>query len=575
MKTHYQSSRCRIFWVSQRTQQSSLVVQGLADELTFLTGPAASLEATQPSESKYGGWLASEHGESDVISCTWNKDTQNPAGVAQIQVKTEREYHKRMKPGDLLYIYMSYRGDVPPEDQYTLVTIVFVDRVEQMRQVNGEGATVFSISISARDFGKVLMETQVFFDPSMKFLEEGAFTANYWNRLVSTGRGAMVMSPVENVLNILDVFYNTNATENLVTDQQWRYPGTDLPLIRLLNVGALVQAPIYGYTYEHFMPLQQAGNVWSLMQSFANPCVNEMFVDVREITEQEITFRQYQEEQAEKIIPVADYLRQKSLRAQVQSAFQPDLQDVEGRRTSLALVFRQYPYDTEAFYNLPYTEIDETETHTLAFGRASHEVYNFIRVRFSSIPQYQEFNYGLLVNLFSLKSYGLKRLEVDTLYPFADSVAGISAQQTDTSNGSRIFDQALDYYTGVLATWNLCNEELYTGSWSGRFLPHIRAGTQVRIKFYDHGKKKRLDAYVQGVQHAFSSVQGQSRTSLTLVRGVVLDLTTQETTVPIERSMLWSGLPGEKVRQTWARLSPNGDLELDGQVVRSAQRGAR
>src|SRR5262249_42743484 len=119
----YQYSTCDVFLLSRSDSRSpNLIAQGASD----LAGTTDPSEASAPASSPSSGWLQT-HGENNVVSCSWNKDTSSPAGVFTIGLKPRENYLETIQPGDLLLIFMSAQAPVK-QGQGTLVTIGVVER---------------------------------------------------------------------------------------------------------------------------------------------------------------------------------------------------------------------------------------------------------------------------------------------------------------------------------------------------------------------------------------------------------------------------------------------------------------
>jgi hypothetical protein len=585
--TSHGYSTCEVYWISRLDDSTSAAeVAGSAGDILSLAGdPLTRRDSTvQASGDAHGGWLAT-NGYSDVVTCSWNKDTSNPAGVFMLNLRADRDYLELIQPGDVMLVFMSSQKPRKMRD-LTLVTIGTVDRVTESTTATGEGATVASVSVSGRDFGKILQETQTAFDPAFSYYEQLHFNEAFYARINDKEPG---FSPAETVLHLLDLYYNEKATGNKITASQWRFPGSvGTSLMSLLNVKDFVQAPLFGYTIDKISPLQQGGNMWAVLESHANRVVNEFFIDVRDLTPEAEASRLHQESVTASFLTSSDVARQQALRDAVHANFQgaaaaavPDAD--RGAKNVVGLVLRQLPYDTEAFYKLPHYSVDETEMKDFNPGRASHEVYNFLRMRFNNIPpDYQEFGYGIKLNEASVRAFGIKRFEAESMYPFIDSQLATAYAKGQSGVDPTSFTGTFDYYIGLLSTWYAYNELLLSGSMSMVFRPDIRVGC--RLEFSRHNprtrKPERIDFYIQAVQHSFMFDPGASRTTLTLVRGIKMPMKGAKVDAEARKrerlqNLIWNaGGPQMGSFNPWQRFTPANGFVADGGIqVPSAQEG--
>lgn len=467
-------------------------------------------------------------GYSDVISCQWSKDVSSPAGVFAMQVKPRIAWDTLIKPGDVFVIFMDddHQYGVDTRSDGTLITMGIVDRVSRSTSVDGNGATVQMISINGRDLGMIFQETQTVFDPTLAVLDDAMLNSKY---MVQSSEGQVTaLSPVETIYKILDLIYNQNATGSKWIGAQWALgsvpqnaSGRPVSLLSLLNVTDFTQRPMAGYSIVQPLGVIQAGNVWTLMESYANKTINEFFVDIRDIDSPNLDSMKFQGDQAANKVILDDQVAQDALAQQImdtkvfnQSALQSiNNLDFDNPVPVPALIHRQMPYDYNAFMNLPFIDVDHTEVFGADFGSASHEVSNYFEVHFPDVQEVQqELLWGIKVNLRSLSRFGIRRMEVETRYPF-----GSSTLSTAFNEGGEIdFSEAFKFYSGLLSTWYATNETLLNGSIECRFIPKIRVGTRIRYHAVDG---TYYHFYVQGLNHVFSVQPGTSRTSLTLVRG--------------------------------------------------------
>lgn len=487
--------------------------------------------ADEGGAAQFMGWK----NENDVISASWHKDILSPCGVFSIQLKRRRyHYVETVKPGDLLVVYMDNAKDYSAGQLFTgkLITIAIVDRVTENTMTTGEGATTVVYTITGRDFGSIPMETSTVFDPSFAQIEQALFTQAFQERLY--GKQVAAQSPVENVLNILDLFYNVRASGSQLVAAQWQFQNkltNAVSLLSLLDITTFAQVPMFGYALVDSISPTQAGNVWALLDTYANRVVNELFIDVRDYTTQERNFLEHQSNTASAFLSDDDANTQRAASAAIQSSgvfrsastewFTPS-DDAAAAEQVLALVHRQTPYDLDAFMRLPQIDVYPTEVYDAELGYSGHDVVNYFRIRTPILPtEFQEATYGIQVNINSVFKFGIRRMEPETMYFFASS----SASGAYNAGETRVEDFAdlFDYYIGLLSTWYASNDTMLAGQATIRFRPDIRIGMRLRM----HKQRpltgdgiNAIDFYVQSVAHSYTVEPGGSRTTVTLVRGI-------------------------------------------------------
>ena len=564
---YYQFSTCDVYWLSRYGNDPVLLAK--------IAGDVVAKRSISRSEESKSGWLASD-GHSDVFTCSFNKDTQSAVGVFSFVMRAETRYINVLQPGDLFFIFMS--SVAPSQDSpSTLVTVGIADRVTESRQAS-DGATTNVLTVIGKDFGKILLETQTVFDPAFAQFEQTFFTETFFEKMNDASGGSIGQSSIEMVYSILDLYFNEKATKNQVTELQWRYPGNNsVGLASLINLRDFVQAPLYGYTDQIDLQITSAPNVHSLCESFCNRVLNEFFIDVRDYTQQEREFLKHQEALVSAFVPADDAQRQRNKRDGVDEAiFGPSFE--KESKSTIALVYRQLPYDSEAFYKLPTHYVKETEViGDITFGKSSQEAYNFIRLRIPVLPvETQEFTYGIRINPGSIASFGLKRLELETMYGFPDSLLGEGLVEGEAHQDQ--FISVYEYYTGIASVWNACNEHLLSGSITLRFRPEIRVGTRLSFSFTPvGGKLEILDFYIQSVSHSFNYEPGTSRTTLILVRGIrnTENIESTDKSSLLTQSMIFNkkGIRIPQEVDPWIRVTAIGSFEVQGENVPSISRG--
>lgn len=522
---------CYVYWISRSDSRLSsdalLTAIGDLRYLVTRTGGSAS------------GFLTNEAGVSDVVSASWTKDTRTPAGVWSMSLVPNKDYANLIRAGDLLIPICGYR--YADDAKRTLITVLVVDSVHEDSALTGTGAIEPIVQVTARDLGKVPQETSLVLDPAFAasaVTADSFFNAQLFGRL----KGIYGGSPVQVVMTIFDILYNSAATGSGLVQDQWRLSSSakaGVSLMNLLDLKSHVQAPMFGYWVPNTLGLAEAGNAWQLMKSMSNPIVNEFFIDVRDLVRGYDNHLRHVEDVASAYLPANDVRAQRVQRDAVANNFNPprssskelaELARLSQHRVSLSLVFRQMPYDTATFEALPEHVVTEAEVLSIAsMSRSDSEVYNLFRIRTPSLPQIeQELIFGLKVNEESIRRFGIRRYEGETLYPLADEGLSNAYKDGKLSTPPGISQVAFDYYVGLVSTWFAYNQELYAMPLHVRYRPDIRVGNALRfvrtIRIKDKpAVTQTLKFYVEGVKHNFQAQPGSSSTTLTLVRGVVQD----------------------------------------------------
>ncbi len=541
MTTRNVNSSCDVIWISRQDNTAiDALFKSSIDPVTSIQQAFNVLEGTGAlwlaegyaniaglSTGRNGNYLYPEGTMySDVVQCNWSKDISSPAGVFSMQVKPRIDWDLLIKPGDLFIIFMDddHRYDTATRTAGNLITVGLVDRIARATMVDNNGATVESISINGRDLGMIFQETQLIFDPTLPVLDDFKFNAKFFTETSQDQVSAL--SPVETVLRLLDLIYNQNATESKHVGAQWALPsapqnatGRPVSLLSLINVTEFTQRPMFGYAMTQPFGIAQAGNVWTLLESYANRTVNEFFFDIRDMDAANLESIQAQAAQSRNYVSAEDELNQDRLAQRIRETEvfnQSTLED--GSISEVAqvpsLIHRQMPFDLDAFMSLPVIDIDHTEVFEFEMGTAAHEVANYFEVRFPDIPEIsQEMLWGIKINMRSLARFGIRRMEAETRFPFTTS----KLSTTYAEEGSSDFSQVFSMYVGLLSTWYATQETLFNGGMTCRFMPKVRVGTRIRFRSVSG---TYFHFYVTALSHVFSTAPGASRTSLTLVRGI-------------------------------------------------------
>lgn len=213
--------------------------------------------------------------EKACLSFEYSKSINQAAGTFTLQVTADINWKKELFAGDWIFVYLS------SGNRYHLRMLGNIDRIAQFTTRNDDGLLETSYIVSGRDFGKVLEESYIWFNPI------NAVRLNL-GTIIKTG------SPNDLVSGILDAFMAGNLEQDVLKAQpqfnQWQIPYSVAREFGFLNFSKiprfsdiLVQdlARLSGYkAIENMATLQ--GNIWSLIKSHSNEVVNELFVELVE-----------------------------------------------------------------------------------------------------------------------------------------------------------------------------------------------------------------------------------------------------------------------------------------------------
>jgi hypothetical protein len=545
-------STCRVVWYGHNQHVISLV----GDEV----GDSAFINLDRLHAGN--GIELATNGESDVFSISWAKDTESPAGVLHLTLLPRQDYERILQPDDVLLLYLG--ADKQSGERF--IAMVSIDSVSESTSVSGSGATVKTVSVQARDLGKVLMEMKTVFDAAFGGLVVQQFfqaMVNAFNtEVVAGGPSTVVQVMLAIYFSLKQNFVSVAIGQSLpdspdgITLESARklskgvesealkafiFPGQqDTTLLSFLDIKTFVQTPMVGACATPATALQSAGNLWQLCEMYSNRVVNEFFIDTRDLEEganaavlrlagiaQRYLYRFGDNggRQLATTTELDDALTAEAtpnvglVQALNESDFSYKAVDGDSTNTTvIALVHRQLPYDTYSFYLLPSVLVYETEIFESHLSRSVHDVVNFFRVRMPGTLEglQQDLLFGVAINRESIRRHGLRPLEAETVYPYM-TVA--DREQADKGQ-ALTFVPTFEYYRSLLTTWHACNERLYSGSITMRLRPDIRVGKRLTLVRTHAGHQEVLDFYVQSVQHSWSPQPGASRTTVELVRGI-------------------------------------------------------
>lgn len=456
------------------------------------------------------------NGNSDVISFTWTKDTENPTGTLSLDIVPRTDYlfgPTRIKPDDLLLVESEANDGLTQHEtrlkSNNIVSLVLVDRVGKAIKIGSKGEQIDVIRVACSDFGKVLEKTSIVVDPGVaraigapSLIGTSGFGEAFLKIFGSSANaGGAAFTPNQAVVNL----FNTVLAGSPI---QFQLPNSTTTFQDLVDSFTYVQKVMIGATLvTNPFGLDVNTTLWGLMKQYSNEFLNEMFVDVR------------YEDPDDAVGASSERARTFIERDLGGTAV--ELQDTRppgNRQFTLSLVFRQRPYDADAFRALPTVQVYASECWDIDLAYASHEIYNVFRVwgmQAGAMVFGEHLEY--LVNQESIKRHGALRFEPESIYTFPTLKDADDYSKGNVQNVTP--GQLISEYTKIIAIWNNQNENIVGGTIEMRYRPDIRVGQRLVLSF---GDGTRIEGYIQTLSHNYEA-QEQCSTVLTIVRGVAYD----------------------------------------------------
>jgi hypothetical protein len=426
----------------------------------------------------------------DILSLNVSKSIGQAAGGFSMTLVPRQNYLTEIRNNDWVELFL----DTATQESSVPFMVASVDRVSRRRRVDTHsGATTEVISLSGRDYGKVLLSITLIFNPVIgslvepaRFMTSGMLTKHGGNRLSPQNR------PDEIVKNLIGWYHNQRfqctLPASLVSNlgrYAWSLEEPSIAAVPSLAgtldlvVDATKSTPIVG---PGGLVLKLAetrglwaldgdpnlsGNLWSTMALYSNPILNEMWVDTE-----------------------------------------------DGLPT---LHLEERPFSHEAFAALGGAPINSDEVTQEDVGSSDNDTMNWFRVLPDAqfIPAETAYAQGLgYGSMDSMARAGLRKLEATT--SFFGEFKGFLATATD--GGGAQEDGLLQKWAQSLTEWYFPNDQFLSGTFVSRLRPDIHVGQRL-----DYTNTRRtseaLSFYVEGVSHSFV-YPGASSTTLSVTRGV-------------------------------------------------------
>ena len=213
-----------------------------------------------------------------VLSVTTTKMLNSPAGGFSISLAGD-QWEERLQSNDLVVIRMGYIG----EATINTVMIGLIDRVRSKRSAQG-GRPSVQTSVVGRDFGKMLLKSQLKFYPEIgannKSAEKYFLTEQGWINMLGIFTEKTFIEGTPNV--ILEKIMGTVLPK--LNDTQWTvYDETK----KIPTPKKIKATNIMGWQFEatdFFIPFYLTadtfeGSIWNLMERATQKPFTELFID--------------------------------------------------------------------------------------------------------------------------------------------------------------------------------------------------------------------------------------------------------------------------------------------------------
>ncbi|WP_025694599.1 LysM peptidoglycan-binding domain-containing protein [Paenibacillus durus] len=438
---------------------------------------------------------------SQVLSVTTQKTMDAPAGAISITLAGDKWFRSQLiMPNDLVVVQMGYK--TINGEELSTVMVGLVDRIRRTRSVEGGMIT----SVTARDFGKVLIKSNVKFYPELegKTEQKNLFLASDgWLKLMNYFRGDLVSKGTPAV--ILDIIMRfilpkLNNVEWTVWDE-----GKTEPVPKKIGLTHVLRYNFakINMTLPQFFTLDQyEGSLWNLMERTSIKPFSELFVDTRHPDEA------WNKGGKPRVInePIEQSSDESKAKYPKGEGYYPSPRFSFGKDNSVVGVFmRNTPFDQAAWDKLLTHEIGAEDVIDEDLSYSDEEHYNLfwagttinalgIDLKRVSPP---------LVNEKAVLRYGLSPLEVE--------VEGLALSQDDPNAMTQLTEMVAGL-SGKLKAWFENNNFYVNGSMTVRGNGAYKIGQRLKTK----GIIKEF--YIESVTQTFSVYEGWT-TTLQLTRG--------------------------------------------------------
>lgn len=424
---------------------------------------------------------------SDIISCTISKSKAQPVGSFTLLLSAgDINYHHAIHPGDHIFIWMKRNRVVNMrKGKNTLIDDSIANNdvssglklygvitgVRRLFRAETNGRKTLVYQITGKDFG-YFFEASVYYNAAAT----GLISDTKVFEMTGFGTFGAPRAPDEMVRKLVDVYLGVglpgatlkitrngqtqerNIAENL---QMFVPPGTQdifgqgLTFTDVLKKRIGIEKyytgiipttePMNGYKPFH-IDVGSNYPLWSALQAYSNPTINEMFLDLKiaEVTDTEGRI-------TKKLFPTFTFRQIPFTSNKAASAY--------------AVSDKLITYSE--FTNLPRIKIPEKFVLSEDLGRGDHERFNFIELfgiygggdDLVTVPlQMLQGNYA--IDVASVKRYGLRPIIMRTDYPQVDK----NFLQKAAPDFKDVTATMVAKWINLLADWYLGAHTLESGS---------------------------------------------------------------------------------------------------------------
>lgn len=444
-----------------------------------------------------------------VIAVNTQKSMSNPAGGFTVQL-AGNEWVDLIQSNDLVVIQMGYR--TTEGEKLNTVMVGLVDRVREVRSASNSSATT---TITGRDFGKVLIKSQLKFYPELGQANPDAASGE---KFFLTDEGWVTLMSFFNIDNTVE------GTPAQILDIIMRYILPKLNTVEWTVYDETVTPPVpkkvdvtnvlrYNFAkVDVFLPLimtadQFEGALWNLMERACIKPFTELFVDVRDDVESwnaGIAPRVVNEtvEQASDDSK-AVFPKGNGYYPVPRFSFGSD-------KSAVAVFLRNTPFDKGAWEALYTHDLLAEDVVEEDLSKSDDEHYNLFWAGTTITPFGSDFMLKKVApplwNEEDAKRYGLSPLEVN--------IEGLALNSTDSSQPPKLTEVSKSF-SAKLKAWFENNHKYFNGSMTVRGKGNYKIGHRVRRE----GILKEF--YLEGVSQSFN-VFDKWETTLDLTRGMDL-----------------------------------------------------
>ncbi|MDQ0719813.1 LysM repeat protein [Paenibacillus sp. W4I10] len=436
---------------------------------------------------------------SQVLSVTTQKTLDAPAGTMNIVLAGDKWFRSQLiMPNDLVVVQMGYK--TIKGEELSTVMVGLVDRVRRTRSVDNGMTT----SIQARDFGKVLIKSNIKFYPEISggtdkfFLTENGWLAMakyFQSESIAKGSPAVILDVIMRF-----ILPKLNSVKWTVWDEKKAEPVAKK--VDVTNILRYNFATVPVFLPQFFTLDRYEGSLWNLMERTSTKPFTELFVDVREPLEAW--------NPGTKPRVVNETIEQSSDQTKAKfpkgEGYYPFPRFPFGKDNSVVSVFlRNTPFSKDAWDKLLTHEVTAEDVIDEDLSYSDDEHYNLFWAGTTINP----FGFDLkrvappVMNKSAVERYGLSPLEIE--------IEGLAIDPSKPEDTTKL-EQMSKAYTLKLKEWFENNHKFLNGSMTVRGKGSYKIGQKLQAP----GIMKEF--YVESVTQTFNVFDGWT-TTLQLTRG--------------------------------------------------------